>query len=221
MRYSNAFIVPSLLASVFLIGCSFDTPSHITPEKMRVIQTVDQDVYATNNLNNDVLSSIASSHLDNGGGQIDVTVSYDPSSSDNTKAKAENEAKRIQSYLTKIGVGHVTASVLPVNAPPAYSVTTLRYVQYDAEGPANCGYMPGYMDRTETGVTEAHKNYDYGCTVETLFAKQLADPSDLLGQDGFETKASGRQAENAISGSGYYAPGPSGALAGESSSGDN
>lgn len=218
MTLSKTNIVTALVLSAALSACSFDTPSKITSNKLQLVQTVEQDVFATQNLTHDVLDSLAKAYMANDGGEMAVTVTYDPKSLVNTKVKAEREAKRIEDSLMNGGINSVSSSVLPVGSPPDYSVTTIRYVQYSAEGPKDCATMPGYENRADVGVVDIHQEYDYGCTIESLFAKQIANPSDLMGQDGFETLGSGRRAENAISGSGVYAPGPSPALSGERSS---
>ncbi len=163
--------LPLILLSMVLAACSFDSSTKLTPEKLQLVQTVDQDVYATNNLTGDVLQSIAGMHLENGGGEMAVTVSYDPQSSTNTKSKAEVAGKRIVDTLHAEGIKNVAYSTLPVGSPPEYSVTTIRYVQYDARGPENCDFIPGYQNRSDAGSTEIHQDYDYGCTVETLFRK--------------------------------------------------
>lgn len=210
--------LPLILLSMVLAACSFDSPTKLTPEKLQLVQTVDQDVYATNNLTSDVLKSIALMHLENDGGEMAVTVSYDAQSSVNTKSKAELAGKKIVETLRAEGVKDIAYSTLPVGSPPEYSVTTIRYVHYDARGPEDCDFIPGYKDRSDAGSTEIHQDYDYGCTIETLFARQVANPSDLAGKDGFDTKINGRKAANAIFGTGYYEPGPSPDLTGENAS---
>lgn len=210
--------LPVIVLSMTLAACSFDSPTKLTDKKLQLVQTVDQNIFATDNLTKDVLQSIAGMHLESGGGEMAVTVSYDPQSSANTKSKAEVSAKRIVDTLQVEGVKDIAYSTLPVSAPPEYSVTTIRYVQYDARGPENCDFIPGYKNRSDAGSTEIHQDYDYGCTVETLFAKQLANPSDLAGKDGFDTKINGRKAANAIYGTGYYEAGPSPELSGEKAS---
>ena len=77
--------------------------------------------------------------------------------------------------------------------------------------------MPGYTHPTDVqSEPNAKPQYRMGCTVETLLARQVARPSDLLGKQGFETNADGRRQERVVSTRGYYGDKPNDALNGES-----
>ena len=78
--------------------------------------------------------------------------------------------------------------------------------------------MPGFASKADVGDTKKHHQYDYGCTVEAMVAKQVAHPQDLLGQEDETTTDPGRRAENVIQGRGYYGFDPFPDLGGESSS---
>ena len=207
-------------ASVMVSACSFDTPSHVTTNKIQLLETSEYDTYATSNVSAFLLADIAAKQVSEGNGPMDVTVTFDPSSKVNTKAKAEREIARMVSALESQGVRDVRGTVLPVNAPPNYSVTTIRYARLTASGPKDCGKMPGYEDRATAGDTDIHKAYEYGCTVEDIFAQQVARPADLLGQDDFKTPGSGRYAGNVLENGGYYDGQRSQPLGGETSSDD-
>ncbi len=212
-----------MIALASLLGttaCSFDVPTKFSSEKLQVVQVMDQDVFATDNLTKSTVENIAANHLGSFDDEVDVTVTYDPQSSVNTKSKAEISAKRIGKYFYDVGVDAITTNVLPVLAPPNHSVTTLRYTNVSAQVSDDCGLMPGYKNREDVGSTDIHKDYEYGCTYDSLLARQVANPSDLLGRDGFETPASGRQAQNKISESSRYSPTPASELTGETASGN-
>ena len=63
--------------------------------------------------------------------------------------------------------------------------------------------------------------YLYGCSVESMIAKQVSRPGDLLGRPGHETYADGRRQENVVGTRGYYGNESFPKLEGEQSSDDN
>ncbi|MGE4313693.1 MAG: CpaD family pilus assembly lipoprotein [Pseudobdellovibrionaceae bacterium] len=206
---TRKFLLPRTLLSALVVGvsltaCSFDMPSHMTQERMDIVQSPTQQKYVTGDLTQPMLQDIAAEARHRGASSMDVTVTYDPASKTNTKAKAEYEANRIADTLEKQGVRSVNVATLPVTDSWNVSNTLITYMQVDASMSDNCGKMPGYDDAYDAGDTEKHQAYEYGCTIHDVFAQQLADPSDLMGKDGFDTPEDGRRAENVVSGRGYY-----------------
>lgn len=197
-------ILTVLVACAATSACSFDMPSHMTQEKMEVVQSPTQEKFVTSDMTRDVAEDLAAEARHRGGSDMNVTVTYDPSSKSNTKAKAEYEADRIATMLEKEGVRAVTTSTLPVGDSWNVSHTLVTYMQTDASMSDNCGKMPGYENAYDAGDTSKHQAYEYGCTINDVFAQQLADPSDLMGKDGFDTPEDGRRAENVVWGRGYY-----------------
>ena len=69
------------------------------------------------------------------------------------------------------------------------AVSVWRCIEYScyfaaltAQAPTGCGMIPGYTGLPEASTkTEGEPDYRYGCTVETLIARQVTRPSDLLG----------------------------------------
>jgi type IV pilus biogenesis protein CpaD/CtpE len=96
--------------------------------------------------------------------------------------------------MRKNGATEVTTSVLPVREQGSESVAVISYSSYQAAAPANCGEMPGYRN----GALEHDPSYKMGCTVEAEFAKQIADPSDLLGDARPSATTDGRASSNVV-----------------------
>jgi type IV pilus biogenesis protein CpaD/CtpE len=90
--------------------------------------------------------------------------------------RANDEAVRLSQAFRKEGVRDVLTSILPVREQGAESMVVVTYNGYQATAPANCGRMTGF----DGPVLEHDPDYKLGCTVETVFARQIANPSDLL-----------------------------------------
>jgi pilus assembly protein CpaD len=118
--------------------------------------------------------------------------------------KATLEAARLAKELGDNGVKSISTKVLPVSDSWNVSHTLVSYKTLSASAPSDCGRMPGFDSAADVGNFDKHDDYDYGCTLEAMIAKQIADPSDLLGVEDQTETDSGRRVENVLSGRGYY-----------------
>lgn len=204
-------------------ACTLDEPTWVNPSRVEVHEEGFTDNFDTSSLDQGTLRAIGANYDRYGNGPMDVAVSYDPKSKTNTEAKAKTELRKIQAELQRNGVSDIRASVTPGENTGEKSSTMVSFPALTARAPRNCGLMPGYTD-AQTGTPEdaegEHKGYAIGCTVESLMAKQIARPGDLLGRPGFETNADALRQERVIWKRGYYSDRSNPPLEGEAASDD-
>ncbi len=187
------FFVTTCLAALVLTGCEMYAESNVTDRRMQVREETFTNQVAVNELDNYYIASLVQDYSQSGKGPIDLTITYDPQSKTNTAMRASDEAVRVFRALRKEGAAEVVTSVLPVREQGGESVAIISYSSYQAAGPANCGEMPGMNSPAQI---DHDPSYKMGCTLESVFAKQIADPSDLLGDAKAPPYSEGRAASN-------------------------
>ncbi len=212
-------LIVTVSASFALGGCQMNTPSWVNQNRVEVHNNEFTDTFETAALNDGMIRAIGVNYYRYGNGPLDLVVGYDPKSRSNTQAKAQREADRIAAELRRNGVQDISVQTVPLQGTGDRSLTTVRFPALIAKAPSKCGTMPGYNSPTGTPMSaEEVPHYELGCTVETLMAKQISRPGDLLGRPGFETNADGRRQETVTSQRGYYGDKPNAPLKGEESS---
>ena len=202
-------IILALSSVLLLSGCTSLVESDTWVNQAgRAQVSEDQftDAFDTAKLDASMIHAIGNYYERFGNGTMNVVVSYDPKSNINTRVKAERALKSIQSGLAQNGVRDVKGDLSAMNGSGDVSTTLVSFPALVASAPQGCGMMPGYTDPSQDipNDTNIKPPYGYGCTVETLLAKQVARPSDLMGKQGFETNGDGRRTERVISTRGYY-----------------
>lgn len=180
------------------------------------------DAFETAKLDAGMVHAIGNYYSRFGNGPVNVVVSYDPQSKVNSLPKAEQALAYLKTGLAKNGVKDFKGALSAMRGSGDVSTTLVAFPAITASAPAGCGMMPGYKDPSE-GIpsnTNIKPPYGYGCTIETLLAKQVSRPADLMGQQGFETNGDGRRAERVISTRGYYGDKPNDSLDGEKATKD-
>lgn len=215
-------ILLALSAMLFLSGCSVQSETWVNQGgRAQVSEDQFTDTFETAKLDAGMIQAISNYYDRFGNGTMQVVVSYDPQSKTNHLAKAQQALENIRQRLARNGVRDVKGAVSAVSGSGDVSTTLMTFPALTAAAPKGCGMMPGYADPSEDipNDTNIKPPYGYGCTIETLLAKQLARPSDLMGRQGFETNADGRRAERVLSGRGYYSDKANTKLEGESTEG--
>lgn len=192
--FKSAYTGTIFAALLMLGGCSMYSEGRLSSNRVQVAETQFNETYPVAELNNNALAGLARHYVDHGSGPLDLTITYDPKSSSSTAMMAGDEASRIASFLRKQGVAEVNVSILPVNAQGPDSQALVSFLAYDALAPKDCGVMEGFDD-TEVRVDDEYK---LGCTVDTVFARQIARPKDLNGQAFTNTTTEGRSASNIV-----------------------
>lgn len=213
-------IILTLSALTMLSGCTSlveSDPWIMNQGRAQIQEDQFTDTFETRKLNAVTFHAIGDYYDRFGNGPMNVVVSYDPQSKINTKSDAQMALMDIQNGLAKKGVQDINVALSEMRGSGDVSTTLVSFQALTASAPKGCGMMPGYEDPSADipNDTNVDPTYRYGCTVETLLAKQIAKPSDLMGKQGFETDSDGRRAERVISGRGYYSDKENAELKGE------
>lgn len=206
------------LATLLLASCSgegYFTPTHFTDKKIEVYESAYERAIDIDHLSGTEIRAIAEEYKRHGGDQLNITVSYNPSLSGGYSAsQAMQKAGDIASALRKDHyIQNVKAAILPAKTEKPQLF--VDYTKYDAKGPADCDVAPGL--NSEGANTEEHiENYDLGCSVKTLMAKQVYRKRDLVGHDGISHDNDGRRGANSLETQGYFAGAPNEPIEGES-----
>jgi type IV pilus biogenesis protein CpaD/CtpE len=209
----SVLVIPSLL----LAGCSVESKSWMNDDRVEVHNDQFTDTFETAKMDDQLLHAVSDYYYRYGNGPANIVVSYDSQSKINTKAQAEKSLWKIREILSRNGVNGIHAATSDAVGSGDISTTLVTFPALAAAAPQNCGLMAGYENPSADISNDPNENpkYRYGCTVESLLAKQVSRPSDLLGKQGFETYADGRRQERVISTQGYYDDKPNEPLDGE------
>ena len=210
--HSTALVLAVVLAG----GCDMQAPSKVSSDKVQVHQT---DYFANvpiSDVNDQYISALAY-HFDKyGQAPLIMTVTYDPQNYRNTAMKANQTGTMLKGLLQAEGVRDVLVDILPVKGLGDEPHLVVSYDTYSAHAPDNCTTMPGIDGGRDLTIDP---DYRLGCSIQTIMAKQISRPKDLMGQESSDTLTDGRASANIIE---IYRTGaPNEPLEGESASGDN
>ncbi len=189
-RFSGLFM--AVCAGFLLSSCSLYQEGTLTENRVQVIEKKFVEEVSLKDATNHYVVGLAHHYDKHGDGPVDLSVTYDPKSRSNTAMNASQEAARLVRSLREEGVRNVNANILPVRGQGNQSIVIVSYMSYTAEAPRDCTNMPGFDD---TDITHKEE-YRIGCTVESMFAKQIARPKDLLGQGSAGSTTDARRAGN-------------------------
>ncbi len=202
----NKFIL-SLSALTLLSGCSVESETWVNKAgRVEVREDQFTDTFETAKINTGTIHAIGDYYDRFGNGAMSIVVSYDPQSKINSLANAQKSLAHLKNGLSKVGVADLNGTVSAMRGSGDVSTTLISFPAMTASAPKGCGMMPGYDDPSADipNDTNVDPPYGYGCTVESLLARQISKPSDLLGKQGFETNSDGRRTERVLSTRGYY-----------------
>jgi len=207
MKMQKIFLMVS--AAVLLSGCTslVKSDTWVNPTgRAQIAEDQFTDAFETAKLDSGMLHAISDYYSRFGNGTLNVVVSYDPQSNINNVSSADRALSYIQKGLARNGITDMKGTLSAVRGSGDVSTTLVSFPAVTASAPAGCGTMPGYANPSEDipDDTNIKPPYGYGCTIETILAKQVARPADLMGKQGFETNADGRRAERVLSTRGYY-----------------
>lgn len=195
---------------ISLGACRTYKEGTVTQKRVQISQEQSFQEYNVADLSDKALRDIAYDYSKYGDGDVNVTVTYDPRSRQGTAMNASSEAARIANTLGKMGMP-VNANIMPVR-DSIHMKALFSYQAMHAHEPDCGGTMPGLEDR-DHGTS---LDYKMGCSIETMMARQIARPKDLMGRDvnsgSVDARGISNQIEGARSGERYEA------LGGESAS---
>lgn len=177
--FPRMFLVAAFLS---LSACDMYAPPQIVNTKTQLVPGEYAREYTTANLSGTTLAALAGDYLRFGDGTMEMMIAYDPRDPANNARRAAQHAERIADGLRHEGVVAPIIETMPVKGLGARSITYVNYRKVEASAPESCvETMPG-MDHRD--VKPMSKDYQYGCTVETLVARQISRPGDLRGREG-------------------------------------
>jgi type IV pilus biogenesis protein CpaD/CtpE len=192
-RWIPAFAGMTVL---FLSSCNgLDTPSQINAERVNIEAGQFAQEFPLAELNDAGIKALQQDYARHGNGAAEVTVLYDPKSRSNTAMKASTEATRIADSMRKNGFSDVQIGIMPVKNSGDEAKALVTYNTVSAHAPSSCGDMPTFGPDHDVDTT---KDYKFGCKVESMLAKQVSRPADLLGRDGSSAPADGRRISNGL-----------------------
>ncbi|MBP7721609.1 MAG: hypothetical protein KA155_03640 [Alphaproteobacteria bacterium] len=184
-------LLPLVLA---ISACEMYSESVVSDRRLQVREENFNEQVPARRANSEYVAKVADDYGQSGNGPLELTITYDPQSKTNTAMHANDEAVRLSQAFRKQGVKEILTSILPVREQGSESMVVISYVSYQATAPANCGRMTGF----DGPILEHDPDYKLGCTVETVFARQIANPTHLLGESKAPAYSEGRAAANVI-----------------------
>lgn len=196
MKMKRGILVFSVLGfSLFLSGCDMYDEGIVTRHKTQVTENEFYQDLAAEDVTPPYMAATAQEFLRYGEGAMLITVAYDPQSAGNTASVASATLSRVADGFKTQGVKNLQADILPVKQLGETGRVMISFTSYEAKGPEDCG---GLMAGLEGDEVRHREDYQLGCTVENLTARQVADPRDLLGRDDMGPAGDGRRASNVI-----------------------
>lgn len=192
MRQQITYLSVLILTSITLSACTQSTPSQMNLSKVELVSESNVEQIPLANINETTMGMLADHHYKYGRGALDLTMTYDPSSKTFTAMKAVQTLKKVKYMLQQKGLRDLTAQTLAV--PDGRPSLMVSYDMVRAQAPSDCGNMPG-LESNDT--TRFIGEYKFGCGVETLFAQQISNPSDLEGKSGLASRPA-RRAANVV-----------------------
>jgi type IV pilus biogenesis protein CpaD/CtpE len=190
---NEKFFIPVLMATTcILAACTPQTtPSMMNTQKPRLVSETAIQQIAVKDIKDGHLRMLAADYDRYGADAMNLSLVYDPKSKSYGAMNAFNDLARIKGKLNSFGVRNVTAETMQGEGDP---VLMISYDALKAAGPSGCTAFPG-VESNET--TRFVGDYRFGCTTESMLAKQIYRPSDLGGRD-YMDPGDGRRATNSI-----------------------
>lgn len=186
------FVLSALSAGLLTSACDMRSRDHFSTNKVQLQEDKLVQQIAVEDLDAGMVAGLANHYNRYGDGPLSLTLTYDPKSKTMTAMKAGDALGEIVTGLRENGVRDIQTNLLPVNSTESAQVI-VSYMTYNALAPKDCEVMPGIQGRE----INAEEDYKLGCTVDTLFARQIARPKDLKGQD-TDSLSDGRRAANKV-----------------------
>jgi type IV pilus biogenesis protein CpaD/CtpE len=165
--------------------------SSVTQRQIELVETRHTETMQTRDVTYDYLMSLSDAYLKDGESPLYVVFAYDPNQK-NAKLSTHNRANIVKGQLGKLDIRNAIVKTVPVIGSNGDVV--ISYDKVKAQGPSNCGTMPG-MGLKQTG---GYGDYGMGCTVKDMMARQIANPSDLEGVAGLGETYDGSRANAAV-----------------------
>lgn len=162
--------------SLSLSGCLYEE-GNITTSRIQIEESVYHDDRAIADFDQAYADALAQHFYKTGSGDLNVKVTYDPHARGNTAMRAGENAAKVARMLRSAGVRDVRAEILPIKNQGEESRILVDFIAHSAHPPAGCGDIPGLGHGLEYDG-----EYKFGCSSQTLLARQISRPADLKGR---------------------------------------
>lgn len=170
-----------------------NTPSMMNVNKVQLQHQVAVQQIPLADINDVTLTLITDDYHRYGSGPLDLAMVFDPASKNFTAMQARNKLREVEANLKGRGIRAVRTRTAAVEqGTPSLMIS---YESYQALAPADCDLMPG-IEHHQT--TRDIAQYRFGCSTESLLARQIARPADLMGRGGDTAPSDGRRATNIV-----------------------
>ncbi len=187
------------LLSIGLGGCmDLYEPPTINDKPIQVKEEAFLQDVPVDDVDDGYIRTLAHHYNRYGASTMDLLVTYDPHSRDNTAMNATDKVGDIAEALRRVyDVTNVKAGIMPIASQNEAPRLLVSYDFLSAHAPRGCdGMMPGLEGRP----SENDSRYKLGCSIATLKARQVSRPADLLGRDAVYQTTEGRSAANIVAG---------------------
>jgi len=192
---NRTLVFAAILGSWSLAACTQTTPSMMNNNNPRLSSETTMQQTPVAAVNDNYIHSLAENFKRYGSSSMQLSLGYDPKSKSYTAMKAFKDLDRIKSQLASLGVQNVTAGT--VQAEGSEPTLMISYDGLKATAPDGCTSLPGIDDNQTTRFIG---DYKFGCSIDTLTARQIYRPADLKGND-YMGEADGRRTANSLE---YY-----------------
>lgn len=195
MMTNKLFLCAALVALVpVLPSCApQNTPSMMNANKVQLAMETSLQQVPVKDATDGYLRKLADDYTRYGSNGLSITLSYDPAKPGNYNAvKSFQDLERIKTRLNKLGVRNITAESVKVDG--ADPTLMIMFDSTVAQAPEGCGLLPG-LEGNQT--TRFMGDYRFGCSIDTMTARQVYRPADLAGNDQLDV-GDGRRAANSL-----------------------
>ena len=206
-------LLSTLMAMIVLSACSLHEPTRVTQNQIQAVKGHHEEMVDFRALDENARRHLAQDFEKFGNSPLDIMMTFNPSSRVTTASKARHDLNHLVADLQRHGARNIRADLMPVNDGTDYARVMISYASVSAAAPKDCPALNG-LDNREISVDD---DYRFGCGRDTIFARQIAKPKHLLGNDNDSGLSEGRRAANTVEA--YRTGVPNAALGGESSTG--
>lgn len=195
MALDKRFLYGGILALAMTLGACApqSTPSMMNTSRAELVHSTAIEQIALDRVDDVTLTLLADDYRRHGNGPLELAMAYDPSSRNFTAMQARNKLREVEANLRARGIGQIATRTIAV--PKGTPALMVSYESFEARAPQDCHTMPGIDDyRTTRDIAD----YRFGCSTESLIARQIARPADLIGREGSREPHDGRRAVNVI-----------------------
>lgn len=178
-RSGKVVLVTALMVSVLGVSsCRTYKEGTLTQKKIAVSEERFAREIPFDGTQKAALNDIAAHYERYGEGVLHLSVLYNPASNVDTAMKATQEVAELARIVSPVtGANMLKADILPVKNLPAMKAL-VTFDTYAAKAP-DCALLSGLEDRDH----RIEMDYEMGCSVQNLIARQISNPKDLLGRD--------------------------------------